>query len=227
MLYTVKKTDKPVEINFDEHGWAKMSWDSMAGAETATLENIRQESSDHKPQISLRVLHDKDTIYGLYQVKDRYVKVTHVGYQASVCQDSCVEFFFKPSVGPGYFNLEMNAGGSYLFYYIRNHQRAEHGFADYSPVDEKCGSLIKVQTTLPKVVDPEITTPLTWYAMFTIPMAAIEPYCGKVGDLSGQKWSGNFYKCGDDTSHPHWITWAPIPVLNYHIPEAFQEIDFE
>jgi hypothetical protein len=128
-------------------------------------------------------------------------------------------------VGQGYFNLEMSAGGSYLFYYVRNHQRTESGFVDYSPVDEKYGKLITVKTSLPKVVEPEITTPLTWYAQFTIPMAAIEPYCGKVADLDGQKWTCNFYKCGDDTSHPHWLTWGPLPVCNYHQPEYFQPLN--
>lgn len=227
MLYTVKRTAAPITVEGKDASAFERAWNTMSSAETATLENVRQESSDHRPKVSLRVMHDKDTIYGLYQVKDRYVRVTHVGYQASVCQDSCVEFFFKPSVGPGYFNLEMNAGGSYLLYYVRNHQRTDTGFADFAAVDEACGSQVKVQTTLPTVVDPEIAVPLTWYAMFTIPMKALAPYCGDAGCLDGQKWRANFYKCGDDTSHPHWITWAPIPVLNYHIPEAFQEMDFE
>ena len=23
-------------------------------------------------------------------------------------------------------------------------------------------------------------------------------------------WRVNFYKCADDTSHPHWLTWSPV-----------------
>ena len=217
MFYNVNKTAAaPAQ---------ECNWEKWAAAETAELTNLRQESSDHRPHVFVRLLHDKNTIYGIFKAEDRYVRVTHTGYQNSVCKDSCVEFFFKPSVGQGYFNLEMSAGGSYLFYYVRNHQRTESGFVDYSPVDEKYGKLITVKTSLPKVVEPEITTPLTWYAQFTIPMAAIEPYCGKVADLDGQKWTCNFYKCGHATSHPHWLTWGPLPVCNYHQPEYFQPLN--
>ena len=219
MPYFVKKTQAPPKWTCD--------WNAWENAETATLENLMPESSDHRPRVACRLLHDDTNIYGIYQVQDRYVKVTHVGYQVSVCKDSCVEFFFKPSVGPGYFNLEMNAGGSFLFYYVRNHQRTETGFIDYSEVAPQFGKLITVKTTLPQTVDPEITTPVTWCAQFAIPMAAIEEYCGKVASLNGQQWTCNFYKCGDDTSHPHWLTWAPIPICNYHLPEAFDKMSFE
>lgn len=219
MPYTVKAIQNPP-------AW-DCNWDAWKDAETAELTNLREESSDHRPRVSVRLFHDANTIYGLFQAQDRYIRVTNVGYQASVCKDSCVEFFFKPSVGPGYFNLEMNAGGSYLFYYVRNHQRTEEGFVDFSAVEEKYGKLLTVKTTLPQTVEPEITTPVTWYAQFAIPMAAIEPYCGKVADLAGQQWTCNFYKCGDDTSHPHWLTWAPIPVCNYHLPEAFDKLILE
>lgn len=219
MSYNVKKVQVPPALD--------CNWETWGDAETAELTYLRPESSDHRPRVYVRLLHDSSNIYGIFKVEDRYVRVTHVGYQESVCKDSCVEFFFKPSVGPGYFNLEMNAGGSYLFYYVRNHQRiGESGFADYSAVDEAHGKLVTVKTTMPQTVEPEIKTPVTWYAQFTVPMAAIESYCGKIGDLGGQTWSCNFYKCGDDTSHPHWLTWAPIPVTNYHLPEAFDKLIF-
>ena len=43
---------------------------------------------------------------------------------------------------------------------------------------------------------------------------------------SGQVWRANLYKCGDQTSHPHWASWAPIgEALNFHQPGFFGGLD--
>lgn len=36
----------------------------------------------------------------------------------------------------------------------------------------------------------------------------------------------NFYKCGDETSVPHYVSWSPIEVENpdFHRPEFFGEL---
>ncbi|MBP5638993.1 MAG: carbohydrate-binding family 9-like protein [Victivallales bacterium] len=219
MSYLIKSVTKAPEFN--------CNWEDWSQAETTELKNAMPMSSSHHPPVSVRLLHDHDTIYGIFQTKDQYVIANQLNYQNEVCNDSCVEFFFKPSTGPGYFNLEMSAGGAYLFFYIRDHHRTSHGFADYTRIDEEHGKLIKVRTSLPRTVDPEITTPLTWTAQFAIPRAAMEDFCGPLGDLNGQHWTCNFYKCAGQSSHPHWITWAPIPELNFHLPEYFAPITFE
>ena len=55
----------------------------------------------------------------------------------------------------------------------------------------------------------------------------MEPYIGTIGDVRGQTWRGNFYKCGDHTSHPHWASWSPIgEQLDFHQPEFFGELRF-
>ncbi len=37
---------------------------------------------------------------------------------------------------------------------------------------------------------------------------------------------GNFYKCADRTSSPHFLSWAPIstPEPDFHRPEFFSKI---
>ncbi len=219
MKYTVNYTaTKPLlEANWDDPVWT--------AAEAVSIACVRPESSDHRPETTLKVLYDQDGLYGIYQVHDHYVRVTHLGYQAPVCLDSCVEFFCKPPVGPGYFNLEMNAGGSFWFSYVRNPRRTEDGFEDFSMVDEKYGKLIQVKTTLPEMVEPERREPLTWVAQFQLPFAAMEPYCGTIDTTRDREWKANFYKCGDETSHPHWISWVPVHSLNFHLPECFGDME--
>ena len=218
MQYNAKYIGKAPAMDLD--------WDSWKDAETVELTHLRQESSDHRPVVFARLFHDKTHIYGIYKVEDRFVKVTHVGYQQSVCRDSCVEFFFKPSVGPGYFNLEMNAGGSFLFYYVRNNHQLGETYLDFSEVDERYGSLVQVKGSMPTRVEPEIGTPVTWFAQFSLPIEALEHYCGRIGSLNGQQWTCNFYKCADECSHPHWLSWAPVPLRNFHLPECFKPLHF-
>lgn len=221
MSYTIQRLSTAPPMNLD---WDNPAWQT---ADTATIAIARPESSDHRPQTLLRLMHDGTNLHGIFQVKDRYVRAVKSGYQAPVCKDSCVEVFFQPDVGEGYFNLEMSAAGVYLLYYVRDHQRLEEGFADYAVVDEANYRKLTVKTSLPERIDPEITEPVIWYAQFTIPMAALEPYCGKIGDLSGREWRGNFYKCGDETSHPHWISWAPLTSFNFHLPECFEKLQLK
>jgi hypothetical protein len=50
----------------------------------------------------------------------------------------------------------------------------------------------------------------------------MEPYCGPLRPVRGQRWRANAFKCGDQTSHPHWASWAPIgEALNFHQPGRF------
>ena len=73
---------------------------------------------------------------------------------------------------------------------------------------------------MPKVVDPEVDTPVTWVIQYEVPLALFETYVGSIGELSGQGWTGNFFKCGEMTSHPHWASWSAIgSELNFHRPE--------
>lgn len=220
MSYTINATTAAPALSAD---WSAPAWSAAA---TAELTNLRPESSDHRPRVAVRLLHDDLAIYGIYQVHDRYVRVVQEGYQVPVCTDSCVEFFFKPPVGPGYFNLEMNAGGAYLFTYVRNSRRCEDGFVDFTKVAPEHGRMVQLRSTMPARVEPEIKTPVTWCIQFALPFAALEPYCGPLAGHTGggAAWTGNFFKCGDNTSHPHWLTWSPLPLLNYHLPALFAPI---
>jgi hypothetical protein len=78
------------------------------------------------------------------------------------------------------------------------------------------------------VVEPEIAEPRDWWVEVTWPFATMEPYAGDIRPVAGQRWRGNAFKCGDQTSHPHWASWAPIgEALNFHQPACFGLLDFE
>ena len=191
-------------------------------AEEGFIDCVRPESSEHHPQVEFRLLHDAQAFYLAFKVYDRYVRVAHAGFQSKVYLDSCVEFFVKPFADRGYFNFEMNAGGSLLLTYIEDPTRLpEGGFAKYRPVAEDWCDNIAILTSLPPRVDPERSEPTTWHLRCRIPFALFDAYVGPVV-REAATWHANFYKCGDETSHPHWLSWSPVTgALNFHQPSCF------
>jgi hypothetical protein len=207
-----------------ECGWDDPAW---TVAETAELKSFRPEGSMHHPRTSVRLLHDARGLRGIYRVHDQFVRSIRTDYMDEVWKDSCVEIFLQPRTDVGYFNVEMNAGGAHLCCYIEDPERVPGGFKKFTRLPAKIGQRIEVRSSLPKVVDPEIAEPVTWHLNFLVPFEVFEHYTGPLGDVRGQRWRGNFYKCGDDGSHPHWGSWAPVDVFNFHTPRCFGTLDFQ
>lgn len=205
------------------------SFEGWADVPFLELEFVLPSASGHQPRTRFQGIYNEEAIIGLFSVSDRYVRSVFTQFQDQVSKDSCVEFFFRPFTqnGPasGYFNFEFNIGGALLVYYIRNHQR-ENGFKDYSKLTEEEGARVIIDSSHPGVIDPEITDPVNWQLGFRIPRQLLEAYAGPIGTIAGGTWQANFYKCGSDTSHPHWISWQPLPEKNFHLPDCFGPIHF-
>jgi hypothetical protein len=203
-------------------------WDGSAWqqADTLHIAHFRPEGCNHRPRTFARLLYNNEGIFGIFHVEDRYVRCVRTKYGEAVYKDSCVEFFVKPKPDKGYFNFEFNCGGTLLCSYITDPERTEGGFKEYVLIPETEARVIEIHHSMPQVVDPEITEPAEWTLEFFIPFGLIGQYTGSLGDIQGQEWKANFYKCGDETSHPHWASWRPLPEKNFHLPECFGSIRF-
>ena len=203
-------------------------WDGAAwqAAQTADVAHFYPASSDHRPRTQVRLLYDEQNLHGIFQVEDRYVRCIHSGFQEPVWQDACVEFFVKPLGAPGYLNFEMNCGGTLLSYYILDHTLVGDAFVDYVPLPADIGAMVRIRTSLPALVEPEIANPMTWTLRFTIPYALFEHFIGPLAVKPGQEWRANFNKCAENNSQPHWATWQPLPSANFHLPGSFGVLRF-
>ncbi len=185
--------------------------------------------SDHRPMVRFKGLYDEAGIYVRFEVRDRYVLSRHTQYQDPVCRDSCVEFFVQPREDRGYFNFEINCGGTMLLYYIEDAAPAPNGgYAKFRKVTAEDARAIRIEGSMPRQVVPELTDPVTWQIGLFAPYSFFEAYTGPVSHGPGATWRGNFYKCADSCSHPHWASWADIgEPLNFHKPERFAPLRFE
>jgi hypothetical protein len=204
-----------------------LSWDGAEwkDAQIAPVSNFLPQSSAHHPRVQARLLWSDSALHGIYRVEDQYVRCVRSNYFDEVWKDSCVEFFLQPCPEKGYFNFEFNCGGAFLCNYITDHRRTETGFACAERLPAELGSRVAVISSLPKIVEPELQEPTTWFLNFRIPFAVLENYVGKLNPQESS-WRGNFYKCAEEVSHPHWAAWAPVPEFNFHLPNCFGELVF-
>jgi hypothetical protein len=217
--YKVTKLSSPPQINAV---WEKTPWNDI---EPVQLALYMGDKPEHFPYTEAKMAYDDEAIYIIFRVEDRYVKAVHNQNQDPVCKDSCVEFFFSPEndVKDGYFNLEMNCGGTMLF----NHQIKRQ--TDVVLIRDSDIQKIKVAHSLPKIIEQEINKKTTWVVEYRIPFSILSRYQIFSKPKAGTVWKANFYKCGDRTSHPHWLTWAPVdyPKPNFHLPEYFGTLEFQ
>ena len=200
-------------------------WDNIP---RLRLESFRVESSGHRPEVECQLQYDTNGIYGLYQVKDRYVRAAVTQFQGRVCTDSCVEFFIAPAGGAGYVSFEFNCSEVMLIHHVLDPRREPGGplskFRELT-VDEV--KEIKIFHTLSGKIEPEIDEEIHWRLGFFIPFELLTRVTGAAKAEPGTSWRANFYKCADNCSHPHGASWQPVYELNFHLPECFGKIKFE
>jgi hypothetical protein len=179
----------------------------------------------HFPKTEVKIAYDEMAIHLMFRVEDRFVRAVAPEDQGNVWEDSCVEFFFTPDsdLSTGYFNLEINCGGTLLFHFQPGAGR------DKIVIPRRECAGIWREHSLPSIVDPEIQEPVTWTVAYGLPLALLKKYCRAVMPAPGVVWRANFYKCADRTSHPHWLTWSPVdfPKPNFHLPRSFGILEFQ
>jgi hypothetical protein len=216
--YLLRKLSAGLPLNAE---WDDPSW---AAAETAQITHFRPESSGHRPQTFVRLLYDSAGVHGIFKVQDQYVRCIRTNYFDEVWKDSCVEFFVEPKAGRGYFNFEFN--GAFLCSHITNPERGPAGLKQFTRVPSEIGETVQVRASLPRLIEKEISDPTIWTLQFYIPLKVLERYVGALGSLAGQTWRGNFFKCAEEVSHPHWASWSPVDEFNFHLPRCFGLVQF-
>ena len=181
--------------------------------------------SPFKPTVEAKMIYDTDNVYVIFRVKDRFVKSTVTEYNGNVSGDSCVEFFFAPNSDEPlkYFNLEINAGGTPLIYYISK------PWTEFFKLEAPEIKQIEIAHSLPSVVDPEITEPVTWTIEYRIPLSMLKKFSNVTNPAPGVIWKANFYKTGSRTSNPNYLTWNFVdnPKPNFHLPQFFGVLKFQ
>ena len=214
-VYKISKLKAPLDIDGD---WNKRLWRRV---KPVYISNPIINQPHFIPVVKAKMAYDKNNIYLIYQVQDRYVKSVTTDIGGPVWKDSAVEFFFSPdtSLPANFFNFEINCGGTPLLGY-RSVPRTRIDTADIKKIE--------IGHSLPKKIESEILEPVTWTVEFRIPLDMLEKYSNVTRPEKGVVWRGNFYKIAEITSNPHYLTWAEIapPEKSFHAPQFFGWLQF-
>lgn len=197
MTYTVPKTD---ELHPDIFSPA---WEQ---APVGEITNCRWEGFAPIPATTFQLLRDKEGLSLRMHTTEAPLQALCHTQNGEVCRDSCMEFFIQPDPADGrYLNFECNPDGIL-------HLGLGPDRYDRQHLDEDRATF-RIQSD---------AKPGDWTLKLYIPDSFLLRYFSTVSPHA----RGNFYKCGDDTAHPHYGSWAPVDTENpdFHRPEYFGEL---
>jgi hypothetical protein len=219
---SVYKVDKLIQSMNIDANWDKPQWQKI---EAIDIKNYMGELSAFKPAVQAKMMYSNENIYIIFRVSDQYVYCITKNINGPVWEDSAVEFFFAPdtSLPLSYFNLEINCGGTPLMHYNLIPRK------EFKKISIEDIEKIEIAHSLPKIVDPEITEPVTWTIEYRIPIDVLRKYSNVTQPKPGIIWRANFYKIADKTSNPHYLTWSKVDndKPNFHLPQFFGILKFE
>jgi len=170
----------------------------------------------YKPKVNFQIGHDGSAILLHFAVEEKFIKGQYVRPNESVWEDSCVEFFISFDQKEHYYNLEFNVVGTGLIGYGSKIK------AERTRLEAETITKVFTATSIVSQQDRK-----KWNIILYIPIGIFSN--SHITSLSGVSAHANFYKCGDTLPEPHFISWKPIawPKPNFHLPEFFDELEFE
>lgn len=156
---------------------------------------------------------DENAFYVRLEAVEPHIRAVENGPLAMVCEDSCMEFFLRPTERLDYFNIEINPNRAIYL-----------GFA----TSQK--DLIRLQSgSVKKQMNIRVRmTKKGWTLSYQVPFSFVRRFFPDFKAEEGGKIYGNCYKCGDKTAKEHYLAWNPIVYHEpaFHKPEQFGSLIF-
>jgi len=169
--------------------------------------------------VSFKIAHSGDCLFLKYIVTEPEIRIVYQQSNDPVYKDSCVEFFILMGVEKEYYNFEFNAIGTCL---------AAFGEDRNSRTFLPAATIAQIQsTTLLQTEHSDGQQMVSWTLTLKMPLAIFIHH--PVGNLKNLQCRGNFYKCGDNLTRPHYLAWNAItaPQPDFHLSAFFGSIHFE
>ena len=184
---------------------------NVASAECISCVNWQEYS--YAPEVSVRIAYSETALVLLYKVSEEHVLGSVLDNNGPVWEDSCVETFIKDPVNEGYYNIEVNCIGTKL----AAHRLSRTDFEHFS--EEKLAEIICCSSLDHKKTDLKNQE---WTLLEIVPFRSIGL------ENTPEYLNVNFYKCGDNCSRAHYLSWSPIglPKPDFHCPEFFGKLRF-
>lgn len=172
----------------------------------------------YMPLTTVYVARSADKLFIKWHVNGIMLKAIYTKDLDPVWKDSCVEFFCKLPDAERYMNFEFNCIGAAT----ASIRKSRNEDITYRTAEEF--ARIERYSSLGTRPFQEISGLFCWDLCVSIPFALL----GIDAHHLPEKILGNFYKCADDTTAVHYVSWSPIPTPkpDFHCPEYFGELYF-
>lgn len=187
---------------------AEDQWQSVLRAEIAHFP-WDDPANSYKPEAWGQVAWDDTGLTVRLFCRERNPRAVYTKPNDPVYKDSCLEFFVKAEEGASYCNFELNAKAALLA------GRGEPG--NRTRILEEGQAVFQARP---------LSLEDGWGVELRVPFQVLG--VGERADRSNPpRLRCNFYKCGDDTSIPHYGCWSPIDNLTpqFHLPEFFGQLE--
>lgn len=200
------------------------TWDEasekMSAVEASEIKQINwPDDFPYAPKVTFKAAHNGKILFLDFHVDEEVTMAQVAEDNGEVWTDSAVEFFVTFD-DKGYYNFEFNCIGKALLGFRKVKPEAVHA-------DPAVMEMIRREPSLGGEPFVEKNIKGGWDLKVGIPMEAFFGHSFKT--LDGLHARGNFYKCGDNLSKPHFLSWTPIDTAkpNFHMPEFFGRLIFE
>lgn len=181
----------------------------------AVCERNWPKDAPYAPDCNGSIARTESHLAVMFHVRGLDLRATAMEDNGNSWEDSCCEFFVTDPYDGTYYNFEMTCVGSLL----ASKRTSRINKTLIRP--ELLASVIRHSSLerKPVTINDRI---FSWTVAMLIPFELI----GIDRDNLPVSLRGNFYKCGDLTAHPHFLSWNPImtPKPDFHRPEFFGEL---
>ncbi len=180
--------------------------------------NNWSEDFPYQPQAGFRMAHNGQELFIRFSVREECTLAKITADNGEVWTDSCVEFFLTLD-DSGYYNFEFSCIGKALLGFRKERPHAVHA-------PQETMETIRRYSTLGKdnFEETQLNTP--WELTVAIPATAL--FRHQLKNWKGLSATMNLYKCGDNLSKPHYLSWQPIDTgkPDFHVPRCFIPVCF-
>ena len=214
------KTVKRIRVPFIE-GLENMTLQELdlamekSAAKFAVCENNWPKEAPYTPDCNGSIARTASHLAVMFHVRGLDLRATQIEDNGRSWEDSCCEFFVTDPYDGTYYNFELTCIGSLLS------SKRKSRLVSVLREKEDVARVIRHSSLAHEETDISDRI-FSWTVAMLIPYDLI----GIDRDNVPVSVRGNFYKCGDLTAHPHFLSWNPIgtPKPDFHRPEYFGEL---
>ncbi|MEI7420528.1 MAG: carbohydrate-binding family 9-like protein [Prolixibacteraceae bacterium] len=180
----------------------------------AVIDKINWVDYPYCPGVELFIGYSITHLWLCYEVSNDHFRVKAVNDQDAVWEDSCVEFFMTSENNPkeaetSYRNFEFNPRGICLSAFGSKQKREFLSPVEMQQIRRFPGK---------EMIGLKEGDPFDWQLTVAVPLTILHL-------VPGSTFRANFYKCGDLTLKPHFLSWNRIDSAepDFHLPDFFGE----